>query len=325
MKKTIGLLLVFAIILSVQMSVTASDMTRTRLDIVVTDLSGEVVDTAEIGEIVRVTVSMTEFTNLSDIVPSLHFNPNVVQVVRPTVSGFDEIPRTRLYRPWPGNEFANSFFRLGPTMGASGTGGWGGLIMSTQENPRPFVDNRQGLIGMLLVREEYDLIGEQVIYWVYFRVVGPGNADIRLSRWADGNYRPERRDSSVTPRDEHAIYNMVPFQGYDYYVHENAPEFRIPGPSVYIEGSGERVEFLSDISAGDRVFARLHEMEVPPPARLIIAVFDNGRLTAFHVGDNERTNSVEMPAVIGTSEIRVFVWESMASMTYVIPPLVIDR
>ena len=329
MKKIITFLLIFTLILSAQIAAANPEPTSARLDIVVTDLSDEVVNTAEIGDIIRVTVSMTEFRYLINIVPSLHFNPHVIRAVRlnPATNEFDPIPRERMARPWAGNSFRDSFFRLGPTMGAPmAPERWAGTISSLTTHP--FVDNYQGLIGMSLDGPAtadgggiaHSLNGRQVIYYVYFEVIGSGDADIRLSRWADG---PERRDGLITSREEYALVSCPIEIIRRSEVHEFAPIFRVPGPSIYTETG--RIWRLSDINDGDQVRARIGEADVPSDARLIITVFDNGRFYGVHIGNNEETNFVRMPTNIRTSEIRVFVWNDLGSMTCAFPPLIIDR
>jgi len=254
---------------------------------------------------------MTEFENLSSITPSLHFNPNVVQVVQPYTN--IPFPRQHLARPSP------QFFRLGPAMGGSWSlQRWAGAIPTPGElnnSDHPFLDNENGVIGMHLRGPSMSsppLHGTQVIYYVDFLIVGAGNPEIRLSQHTD-----QHHDDLVY--DGHAIYNVVitwPLTPPETFVHETAPQLHAFGPEVFTRNGQQRVERLADIQSGEEIFATFDGTgrNIPSTARLIIAVFDNGRFYNFDIGGGDSTNYVAMPENIQTSEIKVFLWRDLGTM-----------
>jgi len=318
MKRMIALSIIFGIFFSLQFTATAEEPIRTRLDIEVT-LDGWPVTTAEIGEIIRVTVSMTEFENLISVTPSLHFNPHVVQVVHPTTRV--PFPRERIIRP----SQANRFFILGPTMeGVASAERWAGSIPAVPSHP--FLDNGQGLIGMFLDTDPHSLNGTQVIYSVYFEVIGPGNADIRLSRWSD-----RYRDPAITDEETYAIYNYdIHTLSHDSHVYEFSPEFRVAGPRIYTQ-SGRLVERLSDVrddyDNAEDVFVTMvgSGINIPPTARLVLAVYDNGRFYDVRIGNNVETEFITLPGDVGRSAVKVFIWDNLGNMRPLLEPLIIDR
>ena len=324
-QKKIGLLLILSILFWLQTpSLTVAEPSRTRLDIEVT-LDGEPATAAEIGEIIRVTVSMTEFENLTSVSPSLHFNPHIVQVVHPTTRV--RFPKERIVRP----STANRFFILGPTMeGTASPERWAGSIPAVPSHP--FLDNGQGLIGMFLERDPHHLNGTQEIYSIYFEVIGAGNADIRLSRWSD-----TYRDGLITDEETYAIYNFNPYitdpniRRYDSHVYEISPDFWVQDPATRVyTRSGRLVERLSDIRDGsgnvEDIFATRigSEANFESTVRLVLAVYDNGRFYDLRIGNSEATEFIELPENVETATIKVFVWDSLSNMRPLLRPMIID-
>lgn len=199
-----------------------------KLEISVTDkTTGQAVNTINIGEVFRATVSMTDFPNLSIASPSLHFNPDVVKVCDADgnilTSGINQ-----------------QFFEKGSAFSPAN---WGCEIPAELQN-YPYLNNETGVIGMYLdSRSSKSLTGTQTMYSVYFKAIAEGNADIRLTDINDGNGKPnplDYYDSAVFlgRKANYAIYNMnTTSLAYDSTVNFAAPPLSVTTeePVIYVK------------------------------------------------------------------------------------------
>jgi len=317
MKKIIALLITIMILLSFSIIVTSSFLPLAKLDISIT-MDGIVVTEAEIGDVIRVTVSMTDFPNLSVVVPSLHFNPRVVRV---SDSAGNILPSA--VRPM------NEFFERGEAFQATG---WGGII-PTQLTTHPFLNNETGLIGMFIEGPNFtspSLVETQTIYSVYFLAVGAGNANIRLTGITDEHHDTVAFNSRGEP--EYAIYNFVlnpsdPLNStFDTLVNFTLPVFSVNLPESEAEifkYDGTRVTDVSQLEEGTKIYASLDRTSVPNSARLILVVYDNDIFSAFDISSGDRTGYVTIPGDIRNIRIKVFVWDDINMMSPISKPLII--
>jgi hypothetical protein len=143
------------------------------ISVTVTDTGGTALSALHIGDVVHVRVSLSDFPALSMTVPSIHFNPDVMEVWDATASA-----------PYPSGVYArpDAFFTPGDALSNTG---WGGGVSYT--DAYPYLNNGTGLIRMLLDNAgTNDLSGTQTAYTVTMRVKGLGDPDLRMSRIRDG-------------------------------------------------------------------------------------------------------------------------------------------
>lgn len=140
------------------------------IEVVVSDVAGEPLEEAIVGGVIKVSVYLTDFEQLSMTNPSLHFDPAVVQVC-----------------DIDGNILSTQYQSAAPFETDKPIGGaWKGTLMES-DNYYPFVNNDTGVIGFWADSLNYnDLSGRQRIYSVYMKTVAAGDPDIRLSRKSDG-------------------------------------------------------------------------------------------------------------------------------------------
>ena len=321
MKKLMALSLIFAMLLSVITIATATSAPEARLDISITTRYGVPIAYADIGDVIRVTVSMTDFPRLASMTPSIHFNPLVVQV------------SDRHGTPLNSEAgIGSAFFERGEAFLAPGSTGWGGILLDGADvdiaHTHPFLRNETGVIGMFLVDplDASTLYGTQTVYSVYMVVVGSGDADIRLTRNTDADY-DRLVYSHGEPRFARYDFSMETFS-HQYRVNLTPPRFESPLPAstarVYTQ-SGRRVERLSDVR-GEDIFARLDRTgtNIPETARIVLAVYDNGRFYNISIGGSDLTGYVSMPSNISTSTIKVFVWTDLGNMRPIFRELLIN-
>jgi len=167
--KRITIFLLTAIMISGMLGITGLAVPEPRITIDVSNKADEDVTVVSIDDIIKVTVSLSDFTSLSMTSPSIHFNPDVL-----SVCDIDGNILTTAYED-------TTFYQAGNAI----TSGWNGSIKTT-ENYYPFFNNETGVIGMFADNLSNDsLVGKQSIYSVYLKVIGLGDADIRLSRKED--------------------------------------------------------------------------------------------------------------------------------------------
>ena len=180
------------------------------ITISVTDIDDISVNTINVGEIIKVTVRLSDFPGLSIASPSLHFNPDTVKIC--DINGdFSE----KSY-------VDTGFFQTG-----TAASGWGGSFAVTSDY-YPFFNNNTGVAGLLFTHStSNDLIGTQSLYSVYMKATASGSADIRLSRIEDSygitseaerlNYYDYPLYTSPTAEPNYAFYsgdiplNIAPF------------------------------------------------------------------------------------------------------------------
>jgi len=274
--------------------------------------------TLEIGGIIRVTVSLSDFDGLANAVVSLHFNPRVMQVINPvTQDDFTE----SLIR---GSDF---FIRGNAFLPHN----WGGDILNAAVHP--FLNNRTGLIGIIIDCGDVprDLVGRQTVYTVYMRAIGAGYSDIRLSRRADGpapggNPANWHHDPLIYPRSGQGDFTPQ-------FIFPNI-SFSIPqfiSPSVLLPKSeaqvfktdGTLIMDMSQLQGGYEIFATLNRENVPDSAILILAVRNNGIFYAVTISNIDRTQYIRLPNDMRNTEIQVFVWESIGTMNPIFRPLIL--
>ena len=169
------------------------------ITISVTDINDIAINTVNVGEIIKITVNLSDFPGLSITSPSLHFNPEVMKIC--DINGnFSE------------KAYVNtSFFQTGTASAL-----WGGNFMSTS-NYYPFFNNNTGVAGVLFSHStSNDLIGMQSLYSVYMTAIAIGDAHIRLSRIEDSygitpeaerlNYYDYALYTSITGEPDYAFY-----------------------------------------------------------------------------------------------------------------------
>jgi len=331
-KKILTLLLILAIFLSFSAVANSDDSEfETRLDIEIRcECCESLITTANVGDIIRVTVSMTGFENLSDIYPSLHFNQSVVQVVYPLTR--ERISESR-QSAWHANNPNLRLFTTGNAIGGVASEfRWAGTVR--MDGIYPFVDNGTGFIGMWFATgipwtlPQSSLNGTQEIYSIYFEIIGAGNADIRLPQVPDEPYW-RIAIGYFQGRINHAMYNIErldPFNPansiFDSFVDFKQPEFRVAGPEL-VTRSGRQVGRLSDIQ-GEPVFARIDRefSNISESARLILAVFEDGEFYTLRISGGDRTEGyAELP--VGNVTVKVLVWNDIQTMTPIFEPLII--
>jgi hypothetical protein len=146
------------------------------IEVEITDVDGEALSGAVIGDIIKVSVYLTDFEALSMTCPSLHFNPEAARVS----DRYGNILETQYA--------SKSAFET--DIGGVG-GSWKGTVMMT-ESYYPFINNETGVIGFWADSgSNRDLSGRQRIYSVYMTIVGAGDTEIRLSRREDGAGRDD--------------------------------------------------------------------------------------------------------------------------------------
>ena len=177
------------------------------ISIKITDASGSPVTSSLVsGDIIRVGVYMSGFAGLSLANPSIHFNPAVLEVY--DVANSSPYP-TGVYNP-AGSQ-SGSFFTKGKAIDNS-LDGWGGSAVMTNSR-YPYLNNQTGLIRMLIDSSSRgDLIDEQAVYFVDMRVIGVGDADLRLTRMQDGLVDVNNPAAGFKPR-EGDWYDMAVFPG----------------------------------------------------------------------------------------------------------------
>ena len=150
------------------------------MSIKVTDMSGAPLGSGLVqGDVVRVGVYMADFPGLSIALPSIHFNPDVLEAFDPVNS---TIYPDGIYNIGAG--LSSAFFTAGQaTDGVSS--GWGGSFVNATMSP--YLNNKTGLIRMLADSgSKNNLVGEQSVYFVYMRVKAAGDADLRFTAMQDG-------------------------------------------------------------------------------------------------------------------------------------------
>ena len=320
MRKTIALLLLFAVILSAHLTVFSSSH-ETRLDISITK-GGSSVEQAKIGEIVKATVSMTDFPFLSMITPSLHFNPQVVQVVHP-------LTKEILLETPPGD---SSFFETGSAIdGTPSPNNWGGIVSPLLPS-HPFLDNESGVIGMLMESKlpaitAPSVADTQTLYSVYFEVIGAGNADIRLVSMDDKNYdeiafaRGEPRFARYNFTIDYAVPENSTF---DTHVNFTPPVFYVPLQDSIAEifkANTQKITDASQLQGGDTIYAAFDSGKLKIPTKLIFSVYDGEKMIAFDVSNGNKSRNITLPENIQNCTIKVLIWGDLSEMTPVFKPL----
>ena len=131
------------------------------------------------GDTIRVGVYMADFPGLSIAMPSIHFNPDVLEVFDP-VTGLAYASGNYNYN----DPLAKMFFTEGEAVNLD-PNGWGGGITNTDSYP--YLNNQTGLIRMLIESSgNRSLTGEQAVYFVDMRVKAAGDTELRLSTMQDG-------------------------------------------------------------------------------------------------------------------------------------------
>jgi len=168
------------------------------IEIVITDRLGNPISRAHYGEIIMVNVYLSGFRMLSQVMPSLHFNPSLLQVC--DSEGKKLIGYRRL---------AREYFQFNPTQGWS---------FFPNEIRHPFVNNTTGVIGVWVTSPNVNRnwMERRRLYSIYMKVVGGGETTVRLSRQSDGDGKSNPRDyydrnifDSITGAARYAIYFPV--------------------------------------------------------------------------------------------------------------------
>jgi len=334
MRKIIAAICCFVFLFVTISSVIVFAEPQTTIEIIITQ-NGQVVDRVHRGDVFRVTVNLLNFPNLLTAHPSLHFNPNVVRVsdsegnILPSSYGSrifnTNMPVTDTNTP----ELAT--FHMG---NALATNNWGGSFdVGTHF---PFLRNETGVIGMQVARSHgRDLTGRQTIFSVYFVAIAGGNPDIRMSSHTDG----EGREPNQSDWFDHWLYHDgANYVMYNWVQDPNNPTvvtwdnhsfFIIPQLFADAEimvlntANDEVITSTFGLQGGEQVYATLDRTDIGNDAKLILAVYDNGKFYAINVSKGDRTENITLPNNISETTIKVFVWCGSGGMEPRLKPLII--
>jgi len=310
MKKVMSVVCCLAVLyIPITSILTFASEPQTMIEIEITQ-GGNIVTQVERGEVFRATVIMTNFPNLFFAHPSLRFDPNVVRV---------SDSAGRILEPQE-----SLIFEQGEAFRAAG---WNGSFVP--HSPFPFLRNETGVIGMMIWNEEHkSLVGWQTVFSVYFTAIATGNADIRLTDRRDGEGKANPQDwydvSVYTDGPNYAMYNWeFDFTNpanpvFDNYVSFTSPHIYVvlpESPAQVFKEDGTRVTNISQLSGGELIYATFDRTNIPPEARLILAVYDNdGRFYASDITSGNRTQNIRVPDNIEIGLVKVFIWEDLRTM-----------
>jgi len=278
------------------------------------------IETLEIGDLIRVTVSFVNFPGVMSIHPSLSFNPNILQVVHPVTK--EDLHTDVWLNGWHLNPDLR-FFVPGTAIGGEpGEYNFGGVIPPAIPN-FPFVNNVTGLIGMLINSPGFapaPINGRQTMYAVYMRAIAAGSTNIRMSSRADGPAPGNNATNWFHDPNLYTTHGTTP-QYTDPYVSFVIAPYISPlvllpesQAEIFRYSDGKRITNFEQLSGGNEIFASLDRTGINESARLFLAVFDNGRFIASQNTNEEQTQNIRLPDDIQNVTIKVFVWEDLGTM-----------
>lgn len=325
-KKTKKVIILFSLILCITAGFTkpmfAAPIARLEISI---SKNGTALASAYTGDVVKATVSMTDFPKLSVASPSLHFAPDVVKVC--DASG--NIIQSGVKQ---------NFFEKG---GAFNAANWGCEFPSGISS-HPYLNNETGVIGMYLDSpSSKSLVGTQTIYSIYFKAISAGNADIRLTDMKDGSGKAnplDYYDSTVFLGNSanYAIYDMDitnPLNPtYSSAVNFTAPTFYIAlnkSPAEIFKSNGTKITGTADLKGNDEIYATLDMSGYAEPATLVFAVYDDSKLYAIDIpaadGNKVKSRNIVLPKDISKCTVKVMIWDGIGTMRPKFEPLLIGR
>ena len=236
----ISILVLAVLMLSIVPYVYSAD--DNQIIIEATDLSGAPVTDIMVGDVIKVSVYLKDFTSLSMTIPSLHFNQNALKVCAPDGT----ILSTQYQSRTP--------FTTGEAIGGSL---WRGVVFES-ENYYPFINNENGVVGFWAdSAAKRTLTGKQCVYSIHFKAIAKGSADIRLSKKDDG---PTKRHydyalySGDTPL--YVIYGSPESSAHDE-IAPNVSVFGMPTLSSFTSEAffvkNSYILKLYGLSAGDQI------------------------------------------------------------------------
>ena len=282
--------------------------------------AGLKVEYAYKDDIIKATVVMTDFPNLSIVQPSLHFNPAVVKVCNSAGSILPSAVNPSI-----------SFFEKGE---AFSSGNWGGVIR-TASSSYPFLRNDTGVIGISIdSANDKSLIGTQTVFSVYFKAISEGDADIRLTEIKDGDGKTNAEDyydSGVfadTPiyaiyyPDGKEIVTYPPWVlGMETKVNFIPPLFYVAfsdSEAKLFNQNNQNITKISQLKKSDTIYAVLDKKNYTNEPELILAVYDDGRLFSFEIGQNVKTglktDNISLPEDISKCTIKIFRWKDFTDI-----------
>ena len=216
LKRSVSFLMIFIMLFSFGTQCNAA--AEAKIIINVSKEDGTAVSNIKTGDIIKVTVSMSDFTALFSASPALHFNPDVVKVLNKEKTATPDFVQGAAAEP---------FFIKGDAL-STDPSKWQGTLEPNLKLPS--INNKTGVININFIAfPERDLIGEQSVYTIYMKAVGAGHAEIRMSSYTDGIGKANPEDyyaSVVYPYDY--LDNFTP-----YYVHSTDDFFHMPDASDY--------------------------------------------------------------------------------------------
>jgi len=265
------------------------------------------------GDVFRVTVYAGNIAGLIYAIPSLHFNPEVVQV------------SDRYGNILPSANSNSNFFETGFAI-SNQPGAWDGIVWRAASPRHPFFINETGLIGIAFSQrssQEIDITEPQAFYSVYFRCISQfgGDPEIRLSRIQDalnengrfkqpwGNYF----DTILTAASQNANANHHYFETRD--TADLLPPLQpnVFPPNLTVSPHAIAFNRIDGASADEIKLFVYNTANVPSNAILAIARFDSeGVLTEARV-----STAANPPRIAINSENDIFkgmVWHSLQNM-----------
>ena len=206
------------------------------IEVTATTAADEPITTATVGDIIKVSVYLTDFPKLSMTNPSLHFNPEKVKVC--------DSKGTILKTQYQSTAFFTTGDAIGAAAGAGGATKWRGSVAQS-EKYYPYVNNENGVIGMWFdCAANRDLTGRQLVYTVYMKALGKGNPDIRLSGMDDGYGKSRPKDYY-----DYALYSgNTPY--YVRYQNNNNEYYGIM-PTIILSGKATTADYDSQVLFAD--------------------------------------------------------------------------
>ncbi|MDR3148469.1 MAG: S-layer homology domain-containing protein [Oscillospiraceae bacterium] len=273
-RRALAVILALAAVISAPYAKISAGLGEHTIEIVVSDAAGAPLEEVIVGDVIKVSVYLTDFEQLSMTNPSLHFDPAIVQVC----SAEGNILSTQYQSKIP--------FETDKPIG----GAWKGALMES-DNYYPFVNNGTGVIGFWADSSSYnDLSGRQRIYSVYMKAAAVGDPDIRLSRKSDGAGKENPRSyydyamyggdtpyyvmygenghngeySVVTP--ELRVFDAVTVTGgFTYGGGVPANGILLPGETLYIDTeiinrTGAQLKLLIEAYSESGVYEKIYEL-----------------------------------------------------------------
>ncbi|MCL2837839.1 MAG: hypothetical protein FWE04_02070 [Oscillospiraceae bacterium] len=294
------------------------------IEIVITDLEGNEITTAHIGEVFRVNVYLSNFDDLLWVSPSLHFNAEIAQVsnrdgdILPT--GF-------------GNQAPN-FFRTGNAIG-NPYGLWRGVHVPV--GPHPFLNNRTGLLGMTFTtfnNQPRNLTDRQLVYSVYMVAIAAGNPDIRLTCRSDGygkNNPQEWYDWAIFARGSFWFVHHGPINS-DTFLRNNRyngimPTFNtLENITIDLYYDGIPADGILQLDKYLTILTTIRNIQdYDMDVMVIVAAYDEkGRLLestvrrrVIYTQTRDEINFEYKPSALGVEYIKIFIWNANTMAPYV--------